>query len=94
MQGQFNVAIPQGEKYAFTFARDGFYDVGCDIHPTMTAQIFVTSSPYATVSDTAGQYTIPDVPPGSYTLVAYVGAEKLERPVTVRGGQTTADIAR
>src|SRR5207342_2691129 len=28
----FNVAIPTGEKYLFTFARDGFYDVGCDIH--------------------------------------------------------------
>src|SRR5262249_62294999 len=27
---QFNVAIPTGNSYTHTFARDGFYRVGCD----------------------------------------------------------------
>ncbi len=93
-QGQFNVAIPQGEKYSFTFTKDGFYDVGCDIHPTMTATLFATSSPYATVTDLSGAYAIPDVPAGTYTLVAYAGAEKLERSVTVAGREIRADVAR
>jgi plastocyanin len=33
----FNVAIPTGSNFEYTFRRDGFYRVGCDIHPAMTA---------------------------------------------------------
>ena len=36
----FNVAIPTGESYTYTFERDGFYRVGCDIHPAMAASVF------------------------------------------------------
>ncbi|MBW8865814.1 MAG: hypothetical protein JF610_00530 [Acidobacteria bacterium] len=36
----FNVAIPTGSAYEHTFRRDGFYRVGCDIHPAMAASIF------------------------------------------------------
>ena len=39
--GAFNVAIPTGEKYVFSFPRDGFYDVGCDIHPGMALMVTV-----------------------------------------------------
>ena len=35
----FNVAIPTGGAYTYTFARDGFYRVGCDIHPSMAASV-------------------------------------------------------
>jgi len=34
-EGTFNVAIPTGQIYTHTFDRDGFYDIGCDIHPGM-----------------------------------------------------------
>ncbi len=41
-----------------------------------------------TVSDNTGQFTITDVPPGSYTLkISFVGMADLEKPVTVTGGQ-------
>src|SRR5437879_5513746 len=52
----FNVAIPTGEKFLFTFQRDGFYDVGCDIHPAMAAQIVATTSPYVAVADREGNF--------------------------------------
>ena len=79
----FNVAIPTGEKYRFTFDRDGFYDVGCDIHPEMAAQIVATSSPYATLADNVGDFVIDNVPPGPYKAVVYTGAAKIERTITV-----------
>src|SRR5262249_19583753 len=44
---QFNVAIPTGNSYTHTFARDGFYRVGCDIHPAMAASIFASASPFS-----------------------------------------------
>ena len=72
----FNVAIPTGEKYMFTFERDGFYDVGCDIHPGMSAQIVSASSPYMTLADAQGNFVIEGVPPGAYKAVVYAGSAK------------------
>jgi plastocyanin len=91
--GAFNVAIPTGEKYTFTFPRDGFYDVGCDIHPGMAAQIVSTRSPYSAVADADGAYTIPAVPTGTYKAVVYTGSQKIEREVIVAGGQTRFDVS-
>ena len=79
----FNVAIPTGEKYVFSFPRDGFYDVGCDIHPGMFAQIVSTSSPYATIADTEGNFSIEGVPAGAYKAVVYAGGKKLEKDIEV-----------
>jgi plastocyanin len=79
----FNVAIPTGEKYIFSFPRDGFYDVGCDIHPGMFAQIVSTSSPYATIADTDGNFSIEGVPPGAYKAIVYAGGSKLEKDVQI-----------
>jgi plastocyanin len=84
----FNVAIPTGEKYTFTFQRDGFYDVGCDIHPGMAAQIVSSSSPYTAVADAEGNFTIQNVPAGTYKAIVWAGSQKIEKPLTV-AGQTT-----
>jgi plastocyanin len=90
--GAFNVAIPTGEKYVFTFSRDGFYDVGCDIHPGMSAQIISSSSPYATVADAQGAFAFDNVTPGTYKVVMYSGGEKSERTVNVAPGHTEIDL--
>jgi plastocyanin len=89
----FNVAIPTGEKYVFTFQRDGFYDVGCDIHPGMAAQVVASQSPYTAVADAEGNFSIPDVPTGAYKAVLYTGADKIERDITIASGQTRLDLA-
>ena len=52
----FNVAIPTGGTYEHTFTRDGFYRVGCDIHPSMAASIFSAATPFAAVADTGGTF--------------------------------------
>ena len=88
----FNVAIPTGEKYVFSFPRDGFYDVGCDIHPGMFAQIVSTSSPYATIADAEGAFSIDGIPAGTYKAVVYAGGQKLEKVVEVAAGQTSIDL--
>jgi plastocyanin len=90
--GAFNVAIPTGEKYVFSFPRDGFYDVGCDIHPGMFAQIVSTSSPYATIADTNGNFAIDGIPAGSYKAVVYAGGQRLERALEVKPGKSEIDL--
>jgi plastocyanin len=79
----FNVAIPTGDKFIFVFSRDGFYDVGCDIHPAMSAHILATTSPFSVLAEPEGHFAINDVPPGEYRAIAYSGADQIERTITV-----------
>jgi plastocyanin len=88
---QFNVAIPTGESYSFTFKRDGFYHVGCDIHPAMSAEIFAASTPFVVLADADGRFELDDVPLGTYVATAYAGNRTLKREVEVTAG--TAKVA-
>ena len=92
--GTFNVAIPMGEDYRFTFEKEGFYNVGCDIHPAMAATIYASTSPYATLSDPAGQFELRDVPPGTYNAVVFAGSQRIERPVEVPPAGAHVDFTR
>jgi len=83
-EGAFNVAIPTDGTYRYTFKKDGFYHVGCDIHPAMSAEIIATSSPYATTAADDGSYVFDDVAPGAYRLTVYSGGKKSESDVDVK----------
>jgi hypothetical protein len=89
----FNVAIPTGQLYRYTFTKDGFYHVGCDIHPAMSADIFSTSSPYATFAGSDGQFAFADVAPGAYVARALSGGKKIEREVEVKPGTNAVALA-
>jgi plastocyanin len=82
----FNVAIPTDNSYTYTFQKDGFYRVGCDIHPAMAASVFSASTPYVTLAEPDGQFTIADVAPGAYTATVSADGKKLQREVEARGG--------
>jgi plastocyanin len=84
----FNVAIPTGGAYDYTFTKEGFYDVGCDIHQAMSAVVVATSTPFATLAAPDGAFTIEGVPAGAYTLTVYADVRKLEREVTIVPGRT------
>jgi plastocyanin len=88
----FNVAIPTGGAYEHTFPRDGFYRVGCDIHPAMAASIFAASTPFAALAESDGSFRFADVPPGPWKVVVYGGGRRLERDVDVKGGVTEVSV--
>jgi plastocyanin len=88
----FNVAIPTGESYTYTFERDGFYRVGCDIHPAMAASVFAASSPFTTLAAADGSFTFADVPPGAWTVTVYTGGKKLHQDVDVNVGVTSVTV--
>ncbi len=82
----FNVALPnQGQRIAKPLKKPGMVRVECDAHGWMLGWVYVADNPYYTVSAKDGTFTLTNVPPGSYTLVAwqeYTGA--VEIPVTVK----------
>jgi len=82
----FNVALPnQGQRITRPVKRTGVMRVECDAHGWMLGWIYVAENPYYAVTGKDGTFTIKDVPPGSYTLVAwqeFTGV--VEMPVTVK----------
>ncbi len=57
--------------HRYTFDKPGEVDVFCSIHARMSCIVLVLENPCFAVSDAHGHYTIPNVPPGKYTLVAW-----------------------
>jgi plastocyanin len=88
----FNVAIPTGNSYRYTFDRDGFYRVGCDIHPAMAASVFAATTPYTAVAESDGSFAFPDVPHGAWALTVYTGGRRLQKDVDVKGGTTEVTV--
>jgi plastocyanin len=88
----FNVAIPTGESYTYTFERDGFYRVGCDIHPAMAASVFAAASPYVTLAGGDGSFAFSDVPAGAWTVTVYVDGKRLRKSIDVAAGVTNVTI--
>lgn len=86
----FNLALPdKGVRIKSELPRPGLVRVECDAHGWMLAHIYVADSPYYSLAGEDGSFSIGDVPPGSYTLVAtqnYLG--DTEMPVTVKSGET------
>ena len=76
----------------------GLVRVDCEVHGWMRAWVEVVGNPYYATTSQEGSFTMTDVPPGNYTLVAwheYTGAT--ETPVVVKAGETlslTADLKK
>jgi hypothetical protein len=89
----FNVGTEPQQKYVHTFDRIGQFDVACDIHPGMQAIVIAAPSPYATVADDGGRFTIADVKPGAYKLNVTYEGRTVEQPLEVAGPRTDVKIA-
>jgi hypothetical protein len=90
----FNVALPPHVNYRHTFERSGVYDVNCDIHGAMSAQIIATASPYVTEADANGHFEIPNVVRGPYLVTVYAGRAPIEKMIEVKGSRTEIDLTQ
>ncbi len=57
-----------GSTRSVRFDRTGVCYIVCNIHSEMSAVIVVVNSPYFAVSNSSGEFEIPDVPAGRYQL--------------------------
>jgi len=64
-------SYPRGESKSVVFDKKGLVDLRCEVHRHMRAFIHVFDHPYFAVAAADGAYSIPNVPPGKYTLVVW-----------------------
>ena len=76
----------RGQSKAVRFDRPGVVRVFCEIHSHMSAFVLVFAHRFFAVTDGEGRYRIDNVPPGTYTIVAWNDGEARETR-TVRVGE-------
>jgi plastocyanin len=69
----FNQGQPvQGMKFSHTFTtREVMVSMKCDVHAWMNAYVGVLEHPYFAVTGEAGTFSLPNLPPGTYTIQAW-----------------------
>ena len=81
--------FPKGESKSIRFPKAGLVQVFCHIHSDMSAVILVLDNPLFSVPNSHGHYTIDQVPPGEYRVVAWHERIKpITERVRVTAGQT------
>lgn len=87
----FNLALPnQGQTIETPLERPGTVRIECDAHGWMLGWVYVVDNPYYAVTGEDGSFTIGDVPPGNYTLVAtHEFTGPIEVQVSVAAGAAT-----
>lgn len=67
-----NVVQPfQGQVTRRKIKRPGVMRLTCDIHVHMLGYLLAFEHPYFAMSDSSGEFRIPDVPPGTYRISAW-----------------------
>jgi plastocyanin len=77
-------------------AAENFLKFKCDVHPWMFAWVTVVDHPYYAVTGKDGTFTIKDVPPGKYKIVALhrkAAPTGVEKEIEVKADGATADFA-
>lgn len=68
----FEIPLYKGESAPpVRFDQVGAVKLGCNIHDWMSGVILVVPTPYFAVTDEQGAFTLQDMPPGTYGVVAW-----------------------
>lgn len=83
---RFDLGVyPVGARKQVQFDRPGVSRLFCNIHPDMAAYVVAVNTPYFSVSDDEGEFTV-TLPAGTYTYHAWrAGAAELSGSVAVNG---------
>jgi hypothetical protein len=68
----YNLGLPdQGSMVTKKMKRAGIMEVKCDSHPWMLGHVFISKHPYAVITNDKGDFSISDIPAGSYEVKAW-----------------------
>ena len=87
---EWNKIQPPGTPpFSYAYDREEFIHVKCNIHPWMEGYFAVLRTSHFAVTGDDGRFTLPDLPPGHYTITAWhetYGTQIQE--VTITGGES------
>ena len=90
----YNVGQPVEMETTKTFDKAEMYiPIECDVHDWMSAYVNVLEHPYYSTTGDDGTFSLPNLPPGTYTIIAWhetYGEQTME--VTV-GDKETKDVS-
>jgi plastocyanin len=87
----FNLAMPsKNDRITKVFSQpELFIESECSVHPWMSASIAVMDHPFFSVTDETGEFTLRNLPPGTYSIEAWHEVLGTQRAtVTVTGTET------
>jgi plastocyanin len=80
--------LPGTPPFTYSYENEEFIPIKCNIHPWMQAYFVVMKTSHFAVTGEDGQFALPDLPPGTYTITAWhetYGTQSQE--ITVGEGQ-------
>jgi plastocyanin len=93
---RFDLGLYEGGTTRFVqFDKPGISFIFCNIHEQMNAVVIALATPYYAISDSRGDISIPNVPPGRYQMQVFHSAvapdalRALSREITVAAGDTS-----
>jgi plastocyanin len=83
-----------GEQREYTFAKEGFVRLGCNLHANMQAFIAVVAAPAYVVTDDEGRFAFKRLAPGKYKLHAWSmrSTQPITQDITIRPGKNSLDV--
>jgi len=90
INNEWNKSQPPGTPpFSEKFAKPEFIPVKCNIHPWMQGYLAVLKTSHSFVTHEDGTYSLPELPPGKYTVTAWhelYGTQS--REITITGSET------
>ncbi len=89
----FSTTISKGQEHVHSFLWGGNFKpavMECAYHGSMRAWVYVFNHPYFSLSKENGEFTMNNIPPGTYELLMHHPAGRLvwKKKITVTAGET------
>jgi plastocyanin len=91
----FNRTQPKGRVIPISFAKPEIIRVNCDLHSWMRGWVVVADHPFYALTNDAGEFELPSLPPGKYTLQIWqetLGITSRDVSVGAEGARVTVEL--
>lgn len=88
------IQLPGTPPFSYAFDKQEFIPIKCNLHPWMRAYFVVLNTSHFAVTGNDGRFSLPDLPPGRYTVTAWheVFGTRSQEITVVEGQPLTLDF--